>query len=93
MNLLGISSIVDSVGKVIGDLHTSDKERMELELEAKRIVLMKELAVTPGFYGSGFEEIQAFNPSGQGIIDVEFSVDGNLVTSMSKDGKVVVIFN
>jgi hypothetical protein len=37
MNLLGISSIVDSVGKVIGDLHTSDKERMELELEAKRI--------------------------------------------------------
>jgi hypothetical protein len=37
VNILGISSVVDSVGKVIGDLHTSDKERMELELEAKRI--------------------------------------------------------
>lgn len=37
MNILGISSVVESVGKVIGDLHTSDKERMELELEAKRI--------------------------------------------------------
>jgi hypothetical protein len=37
VNILGISSIVESVGKVIGDLHTSDKERMELELEAKRI--------------------------------------------------------
>jgi len=37
VNILGISSIVDSVGKVIGDLHTSDKERMELELESKRI--------------------------------------------------------
>ncbi len=37
MNILGISSVVESVGKVIGDLHTSDKERMELELESKRI--------------------------------------------------------
>jgi hypothetical protein len=37
MNILGVSSIVESVGKVIGDLHTSDKERMELELESKRI--------------------------------------------------------
>jgi hypothetical protein len=37
VNILGISSVVESVGKVIGDLHTSDKERMELELEAKRI--------------------------------------------------------
>jgi hypothetical protein len=37
VNILGVSSIVESVGKVIGDLHTSDKERMELELESKRI--------------------------------------------------------
>jgi hypothetical protein len=37
VNILGISSVVESVGKVIGDLHTSDKERMELELESKRI--------------------------------------------------------
>ena len=37
MNLLGIGTVIDSVGKVIGDLHTSDKERMELELRAKEI--------------------------------------------------------
>ena len=37
MNLLGIGTVIDSVGKVIGDLHTSDKERMELALRAKEI--------------------------------------------------------
>ena len=37
MNLLGIGTVIDSVGKVIGDLHTSDKERLELELRAKEI--------------------------------------------------------
>ena len=37
MNLLGIGAIVESVGKIADDLITSDKERLELELEAKRI--------------------------------------------------------
>ena len=37
MNLLGIGTVIGSVGKVIGDLHTSDKERLELELRAKEI--------------------------------------------------------
>ncbi len=37
MNLRGIGTVIDSVGKVIGDLHTSDKERLELELRAKEI--------------------------------------------------------
>jgi len=37
MNLLGIGTVIDSVGKVIGDLHTSDKERLELELRAKEL--------------------------------------------------------
>jgi hypothetical protein len=37
MNFLGIGSVIESVGKVASDLITTDKERMELELEAKRI--------------------------------------------------------
>lgn len=37
MNILGIGAIVDSVGKVIGDLHTSDKERAELELKGREL--------------------------------------------------------
>jgi hypothetical protein len=37
MNLLGISSIIDSVGKVAGDLITTDKERMQLEIENRKL--------------------------------------------------------
>jgi len=37
MNFLGIGSVIESVGKVASDLITTDKERMQLELEAKRI--------------------------------------------------------
>lgn len=37
MNPLGIGAIIDSVGKVASDLITTDKERIELELEGKRI--------------------------------------------------------
>lgn len=37
MNFLGIGSVIESVGKVASDLITTDKERMELELEARRI--------------------------------------------------------
>lgn len=44
MNLLGIGAIIDSVGKVVGDLHTSDKERMELELRGREIDQKVDLA-------------------------------------------------
>lgn len=44
MNFLGIGSIIESVGKVADDLITSDKERIELELEAQRIAQAGELA-------------------------------------------------
>ena len=37
MNLLGIGTVIDSVGKIAGDLITTDKERMELELRAKEL--------------------------------------------------------
>lgn len=37
MNLLGIGTVIDSVGKIAGDLITTDKERLELELRAKEL--------------------------------------------------------
>lgn len=37
MNFLGIGSVIESVGKVAGDLITTDKERMQLELEGRKL--------------------------------------------------------
>lgn len=37
MNILGIGSVIESVGKVAGDLYTTDKERMQLELEGRKL--------------------------------------------------------
>jgi hypothetical protein len=37
MNILGIGSVIESVGKVAGDLITTDKERMQLELEGRKL--------------------------------------------------------
>lgn len=39
MNLNPISSIVEAVGGIVDDLHTSDKERLDAEIELKRIGL------------------------------------------------------
>jgi hypothetical protein len=39
MNLLNIGSIIESVGKVAGDLITTDKERLEMELESRKLDL------------------------------------------------------
>ena len=39
MDLLGIGSIIEGVGKVAGDLVTTDKERMTLELEGRKLDL------------------------------------------------------
>ena len=44
MNPLAIGAIIDSVGKVASDLITTDKERLELELEARRISQATDLA-------------------------------------------------
>ena len=37
MSLLGIGEIVEAVGKVAGDLVTTDKERMEMTLEDRKL--------------------------------------------------------
>ncbi|CAB4130598.1 Holin of 3TMs, for gene-transfer release [uncultured Caudovirales phage] len=37
MNFLGIGTVIESVGKVAGDLITTDKERMQLELEGRKL--------------------------------------------------------
>jgi hypothetical protein len=39
MNLLNIGSIIESVGKVAGDLITTDKERLEMEIENRKLDL------------------------------------------------------
>lgn len=44
MNLLGIGTIIESVGKVAGDLITTDKERLELELRGREIDQQTDLA-------------------------------------------------
>lgn len=44
MNLNPIAGIVEAVGSVIGDLHTSDKERMQLELEGRKLDQAMDLA-------------------------------------------------
>lgn len=44
MNILGIGSVIESVGKVADDLITSDKERMQLELDSRRIDQAVDLA-------------------------------------------------
>jgi hypothetical protein len=44
MNLNPISGIIESVGKVAGDLITTDKERMQLELEGRKLDQAVDLA-------------------------------------------------
>lgn len=44
MNFLGIGTVIESVGKVASDLITTDKERLQLELEGRRIDQATDLA-------------------------------------------------
>ena len=37
MNFLGIGTVIESVGKVASDLITTDKERLQLELEGRKL--------------------------------------------------------
>jgi hypothetical protein len=39
MDLIGIGSIIEGVGKIAGDLVTTDKERIALELEGRKLDL------------------------------------------------------
>jgi hypothetical protein len=39
MDLMGIGSIIEAVGKVAGDLTTSDKERLQMALEERKLDL------------------------------------------------------
>ena len=39
MSLLGVGSIIEAVGKIAGDLITTDKERMEMEIEQRKLDL------------------------------------------------------
>ncbi len=44
MNFLGIGTVIESVGKVASDLITTDKERLQLELEGRKIDQATDLA-------------------------------------------------
>jgi hypothetical protein len=44
MDLLGIGSIIDGVGKVASQFVTTDKEKMQLELESRRIDQQNDMA-------------------------------------------------
>lgn len=44
MSLLGISEVIGAVGKVAGDLITTEKERRQLDLEEKKIDQATDLA-------------------------------------------------
>jgi hypothetical protein len=44
MNFLGIGAVIDSVGKIAGDLITTDKERLELALREKELDQRLDLA-------------------------------------------------
>ena len=39
MNLLGLGGIIESVGKIAGDLITTDKEKMQMEIENRKLDL------------------------------------------------------
>ena len=39
MDLIGIGSIIEGVGKVAGDLYTTDKERLQMALEDRKLDL------------------------------------------------------
>jgi hypothetical protein len=39
MSLLAVGSIIEAVGKVAGDLITTDKERMEMDIEMRKLDL------------------------------------------------------
>ena len=39
MDLIGIGSILEGVGKIAGDLITTDKERIQLEIEGRKLDL------------------------------------------------------
>jgi hypothetical protein len=44
VNILGIGTVIESVGKVASDLITTDKERLQLELEGRKIDQATDLA-------------------------------------------------
>lgn len=37
MNLFGLGGIIESVGKIAGDLITTDKEKMQMEIESRKL--------------------------------------------------------
>jgi hypothetical protein len=39
MSLLAVGSIIEAVGKVAGDLITTDKEKMQMEIEQRKLDL------------------------------------------------------
>ena len=44
MNLLGIGTVIESVGKIAGDLITTDEERLELELRERDLAAQQAAA-------------------------------------------------
>lgn len=64
MNLLGLGGIIESVGKIAGDLITTDKEKMQMEIENRRLDLEEkkiDQAVNLAQIGVNREEAKSSN--------------------------------
>lgn len=64
MDLLGIGSIIEGVGKIAGDLVTTDKEKMQLELEGRKLDLEEQrIEQTTGLAQVEVNKIEAASSS------------------------------
>ena len=64
MSLLGVGSIIEAVGKVAGDLITTDKEKMEMEVEQRKLDLEeKRIDQATDLAQIGVNKVEAESPS------------------------------
>jgi hypothetical protein len=64
MDLLGIGSIIEGVGKVAGDLITTDKEKLQMALEDRKLDLEeKKIDQATDLAQVDINKIEAANPS------------------------------
>jgi len=64
--LLGLGAIIDGVGKVIDNLHTSDKEKLDAEIELRRIGI-DEMRIEAGLI-AGQHEVNKFQAQHASIV-------------------------
>jgi hypothetical protein len=64
MDLIGIGSIIEGVGKVAGDLITTDKEKLQMALEERKLDLEeKKIDQTTDLAQVDVNKIEAENPN------------------------------